>query len=185
MNADAFVTALELPTESRVEQRVAKKLLFENGAPTAADKRQINEGIEELLWLATLKPTTIGVSEYRDESREYLEIVVLHLTLRAKAKMSRLVVLVHRAVPYPVLLLSEQDARVNVSLSPISAGRRTRWARPCLKMRFLPSTGMPGGMEFTGRRFVERYLLVGNPPARSIRCIKDGLIHCWRSESHE
>jgi hypothetical protein len=57
-----------------VNQRVPKKLLLENGAPTAADKRLINEGIEELLWLAALKPTTIGVPEYRDEVREYLEI---------------------------------------------------------------------------------------------------------------
>jgi len=30
----------------------SQKLVVENGAPTAADKRQINEGIEELLWLA-------------------------------------------------------------------------------------------------------------------------------------
>ena len=59
-----------------------KKLLLENGAPTAADKRQINDGIEELLWVAALKPTTIGVPEYRDDVREYLEIAVLSLVLR-------------------------------------------------------------------------------------------------------
>ena len=47
--------------DARVDQRVPKKLLLEHGAPTAADKRQINDGIEELLWVAALKPTTIGV----------------------------------------------------------------------------------------------------------------------------
>jgi len=41
----------------------------EHGAPTAADKRQINDGIEELLWVAALKPTTIGVPEYCDAIR--------------------------------------------------------------------------------------------------------------------
>lgn len=115
MNADAILTALDLPAGSRVDQRVPKKLLLENGAPTAADKRYINEGIDELLWLAALKPTTIGVPKYCDDVREYLEVAVLRLTLRANAKATRLLELVHRAVPYPVLLLTEQADRPGLS----------------------------------------------------------------------
>jgi hypothetical protein len=118
MNGDTLIEALDLPASSRVNQRVPKKLLLENGAPTAADKRLINDGIEELLWLAALKPTTIGVPEYRDDVREYLEIAVLRFTLRAAAKATRLVELVHRAVPYPLLLLTEHadhDARPGLS----------------------------------------------------------------------
>jgi hypothetical protein len=115
MNGDALLTALDLPASSRVDQRVPKKLLLENGAPTAADKRIINEGIEELTWLAALKPTTIGVPEFRDEVREYLEIAVLRLTLRAAAKTTRLAELVHRAVPYPLLLLTERGERPGLS----------------------------------------------------------------------
>ena len=110
-----LIAAFDLPAGSRVDQRVPKKLLLENGAPTAADKRHINEGIEELLWLAALKPTTIGVPDYRDDAREYLEIAVLRLTLRPAAKVRRLVELVHRAIPYPVLLLTEQGAQLGLS----------------------------------------------------------------------
>ncbi len=118
MNGDALIEALDLPASSRVDQRVPKKLLLENGAPTAADKRLINDSIEELIWLAALKPTTIGVPEYRDELREYVEIAVLRLTLRISARAARLVELVQRAVPYPLLLLTEQadhDARPGFS----------------------------------------------------------------------
>lgn len=115
MNGDTLIEALDLPASSRVDQRVPKKLLLENGAPTAADKRIINDGIEELLWLAALKPTTIGVPEYRNDVRAYLEIAVLRLTLRAAAKAARLVELVHRAVPYPLLLLTEQGERPGLS----------------------------------------------------------------------
>ena len=117
MNADRIIAALTLPPETRVDQRVPKKLLVENGAPTAADKRQINEGIEELLWLAALKPTTIGVPEYRDDVREYLEIAVLSLTLRPDAKARRLVELIHRAIPYPLLLVAEQSDNLTLSLA--------------------------------------------------------------------
>lgn len=115
MNGDALIEALDLPANSRVGQRVPKKLLLENGAATVADKRIINDGVEELHWLAALKPTTIGVPEYRDNAREYLEIAVLRLTLRAAGKAKRLVELVHRAVPYPLLLITEMGERPGLS----------------------------------------------------------------------
>ncbi len=114
MIADA-VAALDLPASAKVGHRVPKKLLTENGAPTAADKRAINEGVEELVWVAALKPNTIGVPAYRDDIREYLEIAVLHLTLRGGAKAARLIALTHRAVPYPVLLLAVRADGVSVS----------------------------------------------------------------------
>lgn len=105
MTPAAVIDALGLPTASLVGQRVPKKLLLENGAPTASDKRLINEGIEDIQWLAALKPAVVGAPEFRDTTREYLEIAVLQLTLRAGAKTERLVDLVHRAIPYPVLLI--------------------------------------------------------------------------------
>ncbi len=68
LSAQTLIHALRLPEGCRVDQRVPKKLLLENGAPTAADKRLIKDGIEELQWVAALKPTTIGVPDYRDDA---------------------------------------------------------------------------------------------------------------------
>jgi len=109
--------ALDLPDAARVERRIPKTLLLEHGAPTAADKRKINDGVEQVQWIAALKPITVGVAEHRDDEREYLEIAVLHLTLRAGAKLRRLIELVHRAVPYPVVAVAEQIERVHLSLA--------------------------------------------------------------------
>lgn len=117
MNAADLIAALDLPAGARVDQRVPKKLLVENGAPTAADKRWINEGIEEVHWLAALKPTTIGVPEFRDFTREYLEIAVLSAVLRAGAQANRLAELIHRAVPYPVFLIAAQGDALALSLA--------------------------------------------------------------------
>lgn len=116
MTLEGLLAALDLPIATRVGQRVPKKMLLENGAPTAADKRVINDGIEELQWFAALKPSTIGVAGHRDDEREYLEIAVLGLTLRAGAKVKRLIELVHRAVPYPVLLLVQHGDKQGLSL---------------------------------------------------------------------
>ncbi|KAB0332323.1 DUF4391 domain-containing protein [Janthinobacterium sp. PLB04] len=119
------IAALALPASCRVDQRVPKRMLIENGAPTAADKRLLTDTIEEIQWIAALKPNTVGIPNYRDGQREYLEVAVLSITTRgansisaddeaaAPARMpatkmvntARLAELVHRAVPYPVLLL--------------------------------------------------------------------------------
>ncbi|NCQ35062.1 DUF4391 domain-containing protein [bacterium] len=117
MMAAEVLAALDLPAAARVDRRVPKTTLVEHGAPTAADKRRIGDGIDQLVWVAALKPTTVGVAEYRDGVREYLEIAVLHLTLRAAAKVDRLVELLHRAVPYPVVAVAEQGDRAQLSLA--------------------------------------------------------------------
>ena len=123
MNRTDVVAALCLPDSARVDQRVPKKLLLENGAPTASDKRLITDAIEEIQWLAALKPNTIGVPEYRDDVREYLEIAVLSVTLRGNAKAGRLAELVHRAVPYPTVLLLNSEQTMMLSLA------HKRWAQ--------------------------------------------------------
>ena len=117
MNSFDLIDALALPDDALVDRRVPKTLLIDNGAPTAADKRRIQEGVAEIRWLAVLKPTTVGVAEYRDAAREYLEIAVLQLTLRSGARAARLTELVHRAVPYPVLLIAQQGDATELSLA--------------------------------------------------------------------
>ncbi len=126
MSVQRLIKALALPESTRVEQRVPKTLLFDQAAATAADRRSIKEGIEALWWLASLKPTNIGVPSFKDDQREYLEIAFLHLTTRDAAsrgtKLARLIELLHRAIPYPVLLLVESDVML-ISLA------HKRWAQ--------------------------------------------------------
>lgn len=115
MTGDEVIAALDLPAASRVNRRVPKALLVEHGAPTAADKRHITESIDQIIWVAALKPVTVGVAAYRDEVREYLEVAVVHMTVRTWTKSSRLTELLHRAIPYPVLALAELANCVQLS----------------------------------------------------------------------
>ena len=115
MRADELIAALDLPTAAHVDRRVPKKLLLENGAPTSADRRLIMDSIESLVWVAALKPTTVGIPAFVDEIREYLEIAVISVTVRNTAKPARLANLVHRAIPYPVLLVLHDERQVGLS----------------------------------------------------------------------
>jgi len=117
MSFASVINALAIPPDARVDHRVPKKLLTEQGAPTAADKRQIQDGIGEMIWVAALKPTNVGVPAFRDKMREYLEIAVLTATLRAAAKPARLTELIHRAIPYPLVLITARGDTVSLSLA--------------------------------------------------------------------
>lgn len=118
---DAIVASLALPASCRVDQRVPKKMLAEHGGATAADRRLLTDGVEEAQWLAAIKPGTAAIPIWRDEVREYLELDVLSVAMRSThsqpAQLQRLAELVHRAVPYPVLLIASGPDAVVVSLS--------------------------------------------------------------------
>jgi hypothetical protein len=117
------LAALAIPGSAHVGRRVPKTLLAERGAPTAADRRAIASDIESMMWVAALKPATIGVPAFRDDSRSYEEIEVMHLTVRDGAKRERLTALVHRAIPYPVLLVADTDSHTALSVAHI------RWSQ--------------------------------------------------------
>lgn len=169
MSVSLFLGGLALPPGSLVDQRVPKKLLLDQGLPTAADKRAVQDGVEELLWVAALKPETIGVPAYRDEAREYLEIAVLTVSLRAQAKVDRLVELLHRAVPHPVFLVVEQEAGLSLSLAHKRRSQGEGGKVVVEEIHRTESIGMdaPGPAQ---RRFLES-LALGGLPDRDLCCL--------------
>lgn len=124
VSLEIILEALSIPEDAKVEQRIPKKLLVEQGAPTTADKQQILDGIDELKWVAALKPTNIGVPVFRDAEREYMEISILSVIYRQGAKVPRLTELIHRAVPYPVLLVASNHHAEASSVSVSAAHKR-------------------------------------------------------------
>ena len=118
---DAILSALALPPGALLALRVPKKLLVEQGAPTSADKRAIQDGVDELHWLATLKPTTIAIPAATEPGQGFAEIAVIAAQLRPAARVARLTELIHRAIPYPVLLLTlggPNDTKSILSVAP-------------------------------------------------------------------
>lgn len=117
MSIDAMIQALALPAQALVNKRVPKTLLLEHGAPTSADKRHISEGVEHITWVAAIKPTTAGIPAHVTDTHEYLEIAVLVVELKPEAKLPRLYELIHRAIPYPLVLVAAATDGVTLSLT--------------------------------------------------------------------
>jgi hypothetical protein len=161
------IDALGLPPETRVDRRVPKTLLVEHGAPTAADRRQVQEGVEEITWAAALKPANIGVPPFQDEHREYLEVAVVTMRLRGPAKAPRLIELLHRAIPYPILLVTQlpaEDSSGPVVVSFAHQRRSLNEAGAVVVEEVVDTPPFaPGAPQEAGERFLSSLNIAGLP----------------------
>ncbi|MGW2511692.1 DUF4391 domain-containing protein [Streptomyces scopuliridis] len=127
MTPDDVVDALRLPADCAVDVRVPKTQLQAHSDFSAADRRLLQDGIDTLHWAAAIRPDTVGIPAYTapDGSRRIPELHVMTLRARTGTKLTRLEELLHRAVPYPILLVSEQESgpRVSVALKRMSHAR--------------------------------------------------------------
>ena len=168
----AFIAALDLPPNARVNARVPKKTLIEQGAPTAADKRVIQDGVDELQWLAALKPNTIAVPAFTDETRDYSEIAVIAAVFRPEARTARLTELIHRAIPYPVLLIAVGETGAAISVAPKRAAQNE--GGKVVVERVVAVDGLdPGATSPSERAFLDS-LSLGQQPARDLLTIYEG-----------
>ena len=82
VSIEAIINAFRLPPQALVSHRIPKKMLVEQGAPTAADKRLITDTVDELWWHAALKPGTIGVPASSGADGEVIELALVSVQLR-------------------------------------------------------------------------------------------------------
>lgn len=123
MSISEVVDALDLPSETLVGKRIPKRVLSSHAASTAADRRRIDSDIAEVHWVASLKPTTFAVPSFTDDERQYLEIALIGVELRGTPARLRLIEIIHRSVPHPVMLIDELDGTTSISAAA------KRWSR--------------------------------------------------------
>ena len=109
-NFEAFLQSLEFPKACELNKPVFKKMFLDasdgkKSVLDAADKASLKEDVEKIRWLYTLKPNTINIAPYKDDELEYLEVAVLHSELSNPNRAKRIAHFIHRAIPYPLMLL--------------------------------------------------------------------------------
>lgn len=110
---EILLSRFGFPEASYLGKRIFKKHFFENSTLTPADKKSLQDDVGTITWQYTLKPSTIQIKPYTDEQREYLEVAVLEITLRSPRNYKRLAEVIHRAIPYPLLLVFVQNSEAS------------------------------------------------------------------------
>lgn len=105
-----FYRAAEIPDSALLGKRIFKKTIYENAQLSAADAKALKEDVSAITWQYSLKPNSVQIHSFEDEVREYLEVAVLEVSLRSRKRSDRIANLLHRSIPYPlVLVLTESD----------------------------------------------------------------------------
>ena len=114
-----FLEALELPVGARQSTRIAKKILADQAAANPSDRRFIEQGLDDVVWTGVLKPTTIAVPAFQDETRDWGEIAIITLSVRDNVNPMRVASLLHKAIPYPLLLVADTKSGLQISCAHI------------------------------------------------------------------
>lgn len=104
------------PENAILGNRVAKKLFLESDNISASDKKLLKDNVRNIYWSYTLKTSTCAIMPYKDEEREYIEIAVLEVELDKQKGYKRIAEIIHRMIPYPVLIGFSDDSG-NIALS--------------------------------------------------------------------
>jgi hypothetical protein len=110
---------LSFPEKTLLEKRIPKKQFLESGRLTGNDKKLFRDNVKNVYWQYTLKPSTCPVLPYRDNDREYLEVAILHVELVAQKGLTRIAEIIHRTIPYPMMLVfTNNKESLSFSIAP-------------------------------------------------------------------
>jgi hypothetical protein len=119
LTARRFLAAFELPVGARLSTRIAKKIVAEQAAANSSDRRLVEQGLDDVIWAGVLKPTTIAVPAFQDETRDWGEIAIITLSVRADVDPVRMASLLHKAIPYPLLLVADTKSGLQISCAHV------------------------------------------------------------------
>lgn len=177
MTLDDVVDALRLPADCAVDVRVPKTQLQEHSDFSAPDRRLLQDGIDTLRWAAAIRPDAVGIPAYTapDGSRRIPELHVMTLRARTGTRLTRLEELLHRAVPYPIFLVSEQESGPRVSI----ALKRMSYARDGdVALDSVPVTASLGGVTTpVGEDFLSA-LQLDRQPRSDLSTVYEGWLVC-------
>lgn len=105
-----IVAALGLPASCRLDRRVFKKMFLEGRRLSAASRKALTEDVERFDWRYALKPERVPFRAVRQGAFDFLEIVVLEVALRSILRVERIAAEIHRAIPYPTLVVLRHDS---------------------------------------------------------------------------
>lgn len=102
---EALYAAMAIPDKCQLGKRVYKKLFQENAKLGPTDKKALRDDVDTIVWQYTFKPTTIPIQPYEDSEREYHEVALIQVNLKQTGRVARLAEIVHRAIPYPLIVV--------------------------------------------------------------------------------
>lgn len=108
---------LRLPENCLLEKRIYKKLFYENTRMNTTDKKWFTADIDNITWMYSLKPELTVIHAFEEEQFSYEEVTVVELEVSSSNHLKRLSDIIHRSIPYPLLLIYRENETLFFSIA--------------------------------------------------------------------
>jgi len=108
---------LKIPDKCMLEKTVYKKLFYENAKFSATDKKWFTKDVNYIKWKYTLKPSSTLIFAVKEQDYHYDEISVIEVGLDNDLHIERLADIIHRTIPYPLLIVFRNDDYIRFSVA--------------------------------------------------------------------
>ena len=115
--APDLYAAMQLPPAARLDERMAKNLFYQQPKFTRRDEALFTKDIERITLRYALTPETTHLAPYRDDVREYGDVLVLEIALRQAARRQRIAELFWQYLPRPQVLVFSTGERYALALA--------------------------------------------------------------------
>ena len=126
---ETIIEKLAIPEACKLDKPVFKKLFLENTDLNVTDKKALKDDVSKIRWLYTLKPATINITAFADETCEYTEVAVLTIGLSNEVRVKRIAEFIHKAIPYPLILIFSYRDKfcIGVADKRINQADKSKW----------------------------------------------------------
>lgn len=108
---------MQLPAAARLDERMAKHLFYQQPRFTRRDEALFTKDIERITLRYALTPETTHLAPYRDDVRDYGDVLVLEIALRSDARRQRIAELFWQYLPRPQVLVFTTGERYALALA--------------------------------------------------------------------
>lgn len=125
----SFLDNLDIPQKCFLNKTLFKRLFLESGMLDITDKKALKDDIDKIRWLYTLKPSTINIEPFKDDSFDYDEVAVLQVDLLSPSRAKRIASFINKAIPYPLILIftHSNEMAIHVADKRINQADKSKW----------------------------------------------------------
>jgi hypothetical protein len=103
---------INLPKNCALGSIIFKKHFYENVPLNKVDRELFTNNIEKIKWDYCLKSQNINIKAFKENNKEYNEVEFLTVQIRIPDKTKRIAEIIMRSIPYPMVLIFENDNKI-------------------------------------------------------------------------
>lgn len=103
---------LNIPERSLLNKKITKSFFLKNFELSSSEKKVLNNIIQSMDWISSIKPSNSNIPEYRDEYYVFEEIQFMLCTLNENNlsdNADKCISLFQKYIPYQIVLIVEDD----------------------------------------------------------------------------